>query len=198
MSKSFDVEIFRTLGSSLYQFFVTRYNILRELISLITPRDSFYIFSFLREYRTTWHGIDLRRLREYKLFVLSCGGLIFEANREQLRRSLSQSDSVYFGLKNRFLSNFAHESDLLAMFQMALNMAVSRNFPRKINCNLMIGNPNQVYMQNLSEIGEPTCLTCSYIYGLPLSTAGLICLARYLRELFTTVRCCTHYWLSSS
>lgn len=50
-------------------------------------------------------------------------------------------------------------------------MAVSRNFPRKINCNLMIGNPNQVYMQNLSEIGEPTCLTCSYIYGLPLSTA---------------------------
>ena len=115
MSKSFDVEIFCTLGSSLNQFFVTRYNILRELISLITPRDSFYIFSFLREYRTTWHGIDLRRLREYKLFVLSCGGLIFEANREQLRRSLSQSDSVYFGLKNRFLSNFAHESDLEAL-----------------------------------------------------------------------------------
>ena len=38
-------------------------------------------------------------------------------------------------------------------------MAVSRNFPRKIYFNLKISisclEPNQVYMQNLSQIGEP-------------------------------------------
>ena len=42
-----------------------------------------------------------------------------------------------------------------------LQMAMSRNFPRKIcwqskNINFVIGTPNQACMQNLSQIGEST------------------------------------------